>query len=784
MRKLFTLLRKSRRVRRFVLLGAGILLLILGILRWPWVRATGHLNAARRALSRGDATGALKSLAAAEEIQPERAEVQYWLAVAHRRQGQLDRCELHLGRASQLGWPDEDVQRQRWLVRAQTGDVTRVERPLMEIIHRGASDDVAEEIYEAVARGHLASFRLRHAWSSLDLWLQWRPDAPQARLLRADIYQRLGQLTPAANDYEAVLEQVPEHREARIRLGQLLLRRGQAEEAQRQFRTCLAAAPEDVDALLGLAQCERRLGAAAEARGHVEAAWGRDLTPQQRAALLVERGHLALGDGKPGQAVDALMEAVRLTPADISLHYALAGALAAAGEPELAKYHADRVLHVRSQFERMTELTRRVIESPDDADLRCEAGSILIEQGLESEGAGWLLSALKCDPDHRRAQRLLAAGPHFRKGMEAFGQGDVEGVRAAGAALRGLDVYAPHAHLLQGRVLLRGGRLTQAIAEFGYAKDHPDTRPWACALSGEVLYKAKQFRDAQRILTTAIKLDPANTDARRWLAATYYDVGAMDHALIHLQVVAGQAPADPRPYRLMGLIYKDYENYSRAVVEYRESLRRDPHQPDRAEILTELAECLVKEQKHGEALETLGRCPRSAPTLKLRAECHYAQGDTPGARNLVGEALGLEPAHLGALQLRAMIELDSNDTASAIRTLRQAVEYHPKEFRVRYQLARAYQQLGQTELAQEQVEAMQALRPLRMRFTELHEQAIEDSTDAEIRYELGVVAGELGKPELARLWLTAALGMDPDHEAARQALQAMDTPKSAEQGQP
>ncbi len=42
------------------------------------------------------------------------------------------------------------------------------------------------------------------------------------------------------------------------------------------------------------------------------------------------------------------------------------------------------------------------------ADLRCEAGSIFIAQGLRKEGADWLLTALRCDPSHRKTHELLA----------------------------------------------------------------------------------------------------------------------------------------------------------------------------------------------------------------------------------------------------------------------------------------------------------------------------------------------------------------------------------------
>jgi tetratricopeptide (TPR) repeat protein len=149
----------------------------------------------------------------------------------------------------------------------------------------------------------------------------------------------------------------------------------------------------------------------------------------------------------------------------------------------------------------------------------------------------------------------------FESGKEAFALGDLDAVQVAAEALQDRDDYRPHANLLEGMVLLRSGRLLEAVQHFSQATAHPDTQALAYGLSGEALYKAKRFRDAQRILLGAVELDPANTDARRWLAALDYDIGMMDHALEQLQAVAEQAPDDPRPARLRGLIYRDFEKY-------------------------------------------------------------------------------------------------------------------------------------------------------------------------------------------------------------------------------
>lgn len=364
----------------------------------------------------------------------------------------------------------------------------------------------------------------------------------------------------------------------------------------------------------------------------------------------------------------------------------------------------------------------------------------------------------------------VAPDRQFHAALAALADNDLDGVRVVTEALQDVEAYEPHRRLLAGMVLLKNDRLYEAIVAFGFARDHPETRVLAYTLSGEALYKAKQFRDAQRILTDALRLDPQQTDAHRWLAAIYYDIGAMNQAIRHLAVVAQQAPRDPRPYRLMGLIHKDYEEYRKAIDAYRECLKRDPNQAGKETVRLELAECQSKLQQHREALQTLESCPSSAQSLWLQGECQRGLGDKAAAERLADQAIRRDPNHLQARYLKGMLELESGDAAAAVEVLQKAVETYPKEWRPRYTLAMAYKRLGDDKQATEQLKLVEEVRRLRDRFTDLHNRALKDADNADLRYELGVVARQLDKPLLAISWFQAALALKPDHPLAQQAL--------------
>ena len=182
----------------------------------------------------------------------------------------------------------------------------------------------------------------------------------------------------------------------------------------------------------------------------------------------------------------------------------------------------------------------------------------------------------------------------YRLGLRALADNDLAGMNLVVEALLGQQPPPPEVQLLEGALLLRQGELQEAVAKLTLAREVPTTAAMANLLAGEALYNNQQLDAAIEALTTALELDDSLLDAHRLLAAAYYDLGATEPAIRSLEVVSRRASEDPRPHRLMGIIYKDMEDYARAAREFREVLSRSPNLPDRAVVLSDLAECLLK----------------------------------------------------------------------------------------------------------------------------------------------------------------------------------------------
>lgn len=334
--------------------------------------------------------------------------------------------------------------------------------------------------------------------------------------------------------------------------------------------------------------------------------------------------------------------------------------------------------------------------------------------------------------------------------------------------------YSEHHALITGTILLRTGRFQDALETLGRAINNSETKVHAYTLSSECLYQLGQFGDCARLARFALSLTPDEPDALRWLAAVEYNFGNIASALALLEKIAVLAPTDPRPHRLRGLIQKDAARFADAILEYQESLRRGTNQSQRQEVLEELAECQVKQRQFEDALKTLADAEETALVLALRAECQFTLGDRGAAENNARRARQLDNKLLMPLVLQANLALEKAALTDAEQLLQQAVTLHPHDASARLKYAQTLGRLGRKADSEKELATWRLLQESFEQFSKLHEQAGEKPGDVELRYQIATTALALGRTELARHWLQATLGMDPNHTQARQALTNLD----------
>jgi tetratricopeptide (TPR) repeat protein len=189
---------------------------------------------------------------------------------------------------------------------------------------------------------------------------------------------------------QAVLKREPLDGHARVLRSWALRRLGREAEAQQEWKGVLALAPS----YEGLATPDfaRRFERIVPAELAV-ARQGR--TAAEVLAGLIGRAERLAAEGDAAGAIRELTRAAYLDPYSPRIHVLLARSHRTRGERDKA----------------LSEL-QMAVWSQDDADVRAEMAGLLKEMGRSAEARAEAEKALKLDPRHEGARRLLGDGGH------------------------------------------------------------------------------------------------------------------------------------------------------------------------------------------------------------------------------------------------------------------------------------------------------------------------------------------------------------------------------------
>ncbi len=213
-------------------------------------------------------------------------------------------------------------------------------------------------------------------------------------------------------------------------------------------------------------------------------------------------GYAYCVDRDPPAAIYWLREALRRDPADGDAHYVLGAALQQSG--------------ATAEAAREKELARRLSSSYAEWDKRQAAGGDGVPRGLERskdylERPGARVESI-ITSSGQRDQATLATF-HLEAGRRAF---DREADREAEQELRRalfLSPYLSDAHLLLGRIYLRGARTTEAVQAFKIALWSDETVAAHLGLA-EAFLQLQDIASARHEVDRALGLDPTSADAQ------------------------------------------------------------------------------------------------------------------------------------------------------------------------------------------------------------------------------------------------------------------------------
>lgn len=387
--------------RRWRLALAVALVGVTGLLL-PYARLYWRLYNIRTSLASSRVSHALQLAKDTANLFPKSGAVHFLTAKAARRSWESELAVEHLERASKLHWPAHQVRFEKELALVQAGDFRNLHA--VQALMSSADDALAEEIYEAMARGYFATYQFGDLQKCTDFWLAWQPEAFEPRMLRGHAARLENNLTVATLEYRAALKVAADSSDARMLLAETLFRQNDFSGALNEFSKLPS---EDVAAAIGTAQCRMRLGQTKRALSVLHGLLNKTSQGGLRATILHELGKAALESGRYDDSLQYLSEAAGLTPGSQSAVHDLGRSHLAAGNTQKASQFFDESQRLQREATNLSDVRAKILEMSDDADLRLQAARHCRALYRFDESIGWLKTAHQISPTHHNVLKQL-----------------------------------------------------------------------------------------------------------------------------------------------------------------------------------------------------------------------------------------------------------------------------------------------------------------------------------------------------------------------------------------
>ena len=272
---------------------------------------------------------------------------------------------------------------------------------------------------------------------------------------------------------------------------------------------------------------------------------------------------------------------------------------------------------------------------------------------------------------------------------------------------------------------------------------HPD-EVWALELMGELRARQKRNAEAEALFHRVLEIDPSSLEPQRSLGALYQSEGKAAEAVAAEEAIVKTVPHDRDANLALATLYEQTGKYQESVA----AAERIPVASRPASLLPLLANDyfqLAQPQKipplilqvlrlppakQGTALDfvavllrngyvqdasklmqTIRPAKPGAGYVHLLARVREAEGRKPEARQLLAEALRMQPKSFDVLFDSARFAAEENRWKDSVELLKRADAVKPDDPAVLTKLAVEYMQIGEIELARVASKRLYDLEP-------------------------------------------------------------------------
>jgi tetratricopeptide (TPR) repeat protein len=337
----------------------------------------------------------------------------------------------------------------------------------------------------------------------------------------------------------------------------------------------------------------------------------------------------------------------------------------------------------------------------------------------------------------------------FNRAVELQRGGQWPEAAAAWREFLKLEPRHAGAHANLGAVLARMGRYEEAVGNYDEAlRLDPQLTPVLFNL-GVAHYRAGQFSNAVETFNRYLTASPDAWQARQLLGLALVELGRDEEAAPHLEFALKANPPDQQDVSLvfgLGLVYLRLNRPElKAMIDRLSATAAgEPfafllkgqgyladsdyqHACESLEAAAKLSGDLPRLQfslgvaylrvgRNQDAIlafeRELRRLPRDYWTLYYLAFLREAEGRLDAARDGARRALAIQPRSADANALLGKVLLKLGKAAEAVPPIEIAVAENPNDSNLRFQLARAYQQVGRRQDAAREFAEAQRLKDL------------------------------------------------------------------------
>jgi tetratricopeptide (TPR) repeat protein len=632
----------------------------------------------------GKIDNAQKQADAVIAAQPDNPDVHALLSAIALKQGRKDQALSEIRRAQELDPNRSAFHTGLALLQASDpGNDSSVENELKKAVALDAKSQTAKLLLAAF---YIKNSRWQDAEQTCREAIAAAPKSLPPRAVLAQVFLKKGDQAKAEEVMRQTSNDLADNSQGVRMLADYYAGSGQLDKSKAEFSSLAAEYPKNSSVQKGYIRVLLQQKDYATARTVVAGLMKSSSKDPEAAAL---NGIVLLKDGKADEAVNALTQGVRNFPKDAFIQYWLGRAATEKGDSALAEKSFRQVVELNPRALNALEELARIASQRGDMDLLSKVADKAIAAAPRFPG-GYVWRAMvelshssqdKAEASLKTAITVAPQSPnaYLQLGKLRFVQKrPSEGASLLEQTLQ-LDPNSSEAlrmlvgyDLYQKQLDKASARLKAQIAKSPENSSFYD-------LLAQLEIQNRNLEKAAAAAQKAVRLNPGDGEAVMLLAQIQVQRGQVGEAINAWEQWRNAHPNDANALAVLGTLEESRGDTSKAVAYYKKSLQIRPHQPIAA---NNLAYRMLQNGENVDVALTLAQTarqgmPSSPSTADTLAWAYYHKGTYTFARDLLEDAIKIEPANAMMQYHLGMVYSKLQDKNNATLHLKKAASLAP-----------------------------------------------------------------------------------------------------------